>query len=89
MLTTFAVVRVIRSKDSKYSEGDILLNGYGLVAEYSIVPSSHIIRKIDPANGISLSDYLGSLGSFSTFIDKNYKYSCKFYSISLKGLTKV
>ena len=65
MLTTFAVVRVIRSKDSKYSEGDILLNGYGLVAEYSIVPSSHIIRIIDPANGISLSDYLGSLGLFS------------------------
>ncbi|XP_045804726.1 2-alkenal reductase (NADP(+)-dependent)-like [Trifolium pratense] len=62
VLTTFAVVRVIRSKDSKYSVGDLLLNGYGLVAEYSIVPSSHIIRKIDTSNGISLSDYLGSLG---------------------------
>ncbi|PNX57287.1 NADP-dependent alkenal double bond reductase p1-like protein, partial [Trifolium pratense] len=61
VLTTFAVVRVIRSKDSKYSVGDLLLNGYGLVAEYSIVPSSHIIRKIDTSNGISLSDYLGSL----------------------------
>jgi NADPH-dependent curcumin reductase CurA len=65
--TTFAVVRVIRSKDSNYSVGDLLLNAYGLVAEYSIVPSSHIIRKIDPTNGISLSDYLGSLGSFSTY----------------------
>ncbi|XP_039686100.1 2-alkenal reductase (NADP(+)-dependent) isoform X2 [Medicago truncatula] len=58
----FAIVRVIRSKDSKYTEGDILLNGNGYVAEYSIVPSSDIMRKIDPANGISLSDYLGTLG---------------------------
>ncbi len=65
VLKVFAIVRVIRSKDSKYTEGDILLNGDGFVAEYSIVPSSDIIRKIDPANGISLSDYLGTLGSFS------------------------
>jgi NADPH-dependent curcumin reductase CurA len=60
----FAVVRVIRSNDSKYSVGDILLNSNASVAEYSIVPSSQITRKIDTSNGISLSDYLGSLGKF-------------------------
>ncbi|CAK8535515.1 unnamed protein product [Lathyrus sativus] len=62
VLSTFAVVKVIRSKDSAYNEGDIVLNGFGVASEYSIVPSSHIIRKIDPSNGISLPDYLGSLG---------------------------
>lgn len=62
MITAFAVVRVIRSKNSKYSEGDILLNPSAPVAEYSIVPSSKIARKIDAQSGISLSDYLGSLG---------------------------
>lgn len=62
VITVFAVVRVIRSKDGKYSQGDILLNPNAPVAEYSIVPSSQITRKIDTSNGISLSDYLGSLG---------------------------
>ncbi|GAU17114.1 hypothetical protein TSUD_106130 [Trifolium subterraneum] len=62
VITAFAVVRVVRSNDSKYSEGDILLNSNASVAEYSIVPSSIITRKIDTSNGISLSDYLGSLG---------------------------
>ncbi|PNX58849.1 NADP-dependent alkenal double bond reductase p1-like protein, partial [Trifolium pratense] len=61
VITAFAVVRVIRSNDSKYSEGDILLNPNASVAEYSIVPSSQITRKIDTSNGISLSDYLGAL----------------------------
>jgi NADPH-dependent curcumin reductase CurA len=64
VITVFAVVRVIRSNDSKYSVGDILLNSNAAVAEYSIVPSSQITRKIDTSNGISLSDYLGSLGKF-------------------------
>jgi NADPH-dependent curcumin reductase CurA len=64
VITAFAVVRVIRSNDSKYSVGDILLNSNASVAEYSIVPSSQITRKIDTSNGISLSDYLGSLGKF-------------------------
>lgn len=63
MITVFGVVRVIRSKDSKYNEGDILLNRSAPVAEYSIVPSSDIARKIDATIGISLSDYLGSLGN--------------------------
>ncbi|WJX69074.1 hypothetical protein P8452_53372 [Trifolium repens] len=62
VITVFAVVRVIRSNDSKYSVGDILLSSNASVAEYSIVPSSQIARKIDTSNGISLSDYLGSLG---------------------------
>jgi hypothetical protein len=40
------------------------LSSNASVAEYSIVPSSQIARKIDTSNGISLSDYLGSLGKF-------------------------
>jgi NADPH-dependent curcumin reductase CurA len=68
VITVFAVVRVIRSNDSKYSVGDILLSSNASVAEYSIVPSSQITRKIDTSNGISLSDYLGSLGKFFLII---------------------
>ena len=75
MITVFAVVRVIRSKDGKYSEGDILLNPNAPVAEYSIVPSSQITRKIDTSSGISLSDYLGSLG-------ESFLYMSTFHSLS-------
>lgn len=66
MITAFAVVRVIASKDNKYREGDLLLVPSAPVAEYCIVPSSQILRKIDAASGISLPDYLSSLGWFST-----------------------
>lgn len=67
MITAFAVGRVIRSKDSKYKEGDLVLVPSSPVAEYCIVPSSQVLRKIDAATGISLPDYLSSLGRFSFF----------------------
>ncbi|XP_061336632.1 2-alkenal reductase (NADP(+)-dependent)-like [Gastrolobium bilobum] len=62
VITAFAVGRVIRSKDSKYTEGDLVLVPSAPVAEYCTVPASQIPRKIDAASGISLPDYLSSLG---------------------------
>ncbi|KAJ1418165.1 GroES-like superfamily [Sesbania bispinosa] len=62
VITAFAVGRVMQSKDSKYTEGDFILIPSAPVAEYSIVPSSQILRKIDATSGISLPDYLSSLG---------------------------
>ncbi|MED6161073.1 hypothetical protein PIB30_057343 [Stylosanthes scabra] len=66
VITAFAVGRVITSKDSnnnnKFVEGDFVLIPSAPVAEYSIVPDSQILRKIDAASGISLPEYLGSLG---------------------------
>ncbi|XP_057457800.1 2-alkenal reductase (NADP(+)-dependent)-like [Lotus japonicus] len=62
VITSFSVSRVIRSKDSKYVEGDLVLVPSAPVAEYSIIPSSGILRKIDGESGISLPDYLSSLG---------------------------
>ncbi|KAG4170823.1 hypothetical protein ERO13_A12G173933v2 [Gossypium hirsutum] len=62
VITAFGVGRVMRSKDEKYSEGDIVLNAFFPVAEYCVVPSSVLIRKIDPEAGIRLPEYLSCLG---------------------------
>ncbi|XP_061336657.1 2-alkenal reductase (NADP(+)-dependent)-like [Gastrolobium bilobum] len=62
VITAFGIGRVKQSKDSKYKEGDLVLNPNSPVAEYYVTPSSHIARKIDAASGISLPDYLSSLG---------------------------
>ncbi|KAG4968680.1 hypothetical protein AAZX31_12G182900 [Glycine max] len=62
VITAYGVGRVIGSKDSKYTEGDLILTPSAPVAEYCILPSSRVIRKIDAASGISLPDYLSALG---------------------------
>ncbi|XWS59742.1 hypothetical protein CRYUN_Cryun08bG0147600 [Craigia yunnanensis] len=62
VITAFGVGRVIRSKDDKYDEGDIVLSAFFPVAEYCVVPSDVLIRKIDPAAGIPLPEYLSCLG---------------------------
>ncbi|KAH7842121.1 hypothetical protein Vadar_001719 [Vaccinium darrowii] len=59
VLTEFGIGRVIRSKSSEFSEGDIVINPYSPIAEYCVVPAASL-RKIDA--GISLPDYLSSLG---------------------------
>ncbi|XP_027343603.1 2-alkenal reductase (NADP(+)-dependent)-like [Abrus precatorius] len=61
VITAFAVGRVVESKDSKYTKGDLILCSSAPVAEYCIIPCSGI-RKIDATRGISLPDYLSSLG---------------------------
>ena len=53
---------MIGSNDSKYEEGDIVLSASFPVAEYCVMPSSEIDAKIDAASGISLPDYLSTLG---------------------------
>ncbi|KAE8736257.1 zinc metalloprotease [Hibiscus syriacus] len=62
VITAFGVGIVLRSKDEKYSEGDVLLSAFLPVAEYCVVPSSAIVRKIDPAAGIPLTEHLNCLG---------------------------
>ncbi|XP_018848449.1 2-alkenal reductase (NADP(+)-dependent)-like [Juglans regia] len=61
VITAFAIGRVIRSKDSNYKEGDIILNPFSPIADYYMVSELHL-RKIDPASGVPLPDYLSSLG---------------------------
>ncbi|KHN44872.1 NADP-dependent alkenal double bond reductase P1 [Glycine soja] len=62
VITIFGIGRVKRSNDSKYEEGDIVLSASFPVAEYCVMPSSEIDAKIDAASGISLPDYLSTLG---------------------------
>ncbi|RDY14602.1 La-related protein 1C, partial [Mucuna pruriens] len=64
-ITAYAVGKVIGSKDSKYTEGDHVVIPSAPVAEYCIIPSSHIVRKIDTDSGISLPDYLSALAKSS------------------------
>ncbi|RDX68484.1 2-alkenal reductase (NADP(+)-dependent) [Mucuna pruriens] len=61
-ITAYAVGKVIGSKDSKHTEGDLVVIPSAPVAEYCIIPSSRIVRKIDAESGISLPDYLSALG---------------------------
>ncbi|KAJ9170069.1 hypothetical protein P3X46_018204 [Hevea brasiliensis] len=63
VLVAFGVGRVIKSKDSRYSEGDIVLNPYFPIAEYCVMPSDSLIRKIDVTAGIAIPDYLNALGA--------------------------
>ncbi|XP_059661080.1 2-alkenal reductase (NADP(+)-dependent)-like [Cornus florida] len=69
VITTFGVGRVIVSKDGKFSEGEIVVNPFFPVAEYSVV-ASHFLRKTDPTAGIPLPEYLSSLGlpGFSAWV---------------------
>lgn len=64
VVSTFAVGRVIRSKDSNYGEGDIVLSPYTPVAEYCVLPSQTLIRKIDADAGIPLPEYISTLGTY-------------------------
>ncbi|GKA78458.1 NADP(+)-dependent 2-alkenal reductase-like protein [Tanacetum coccineum] len=64
VLTEFGIARVVRSKNSNFNEGDIVVNGFSLIAEYSVIPSD-FLRKIDPTANINLSDYINCLGKMS------------------------
>ncbi|CAH2080587.1 unnamed protein product [Thlaspi arvense] len=61
VITEFAIGRVVLSKDGNFSEGDIVINPFSPVAEYSVVPTA-VLRKVDPTAGIELPDYLSALG---------------------------
>ncbi|CAK9158006.1 unnamed protein product [Ilex paraguariensis] len=60
-IEAFGMGRVIRSKDIKFTEGDIVIYPFSPVAEYSVVPST-FLQKVDPTVGIALPDYLGCFG---------------------------
>ena len=53
--------KVIQSKDTKFSEGDIVLSRICPVSEFGVMPSN-LLQKITPAIGIALPDYLSCLG---------------------------
>ncbi|KAL5573339.1 hypothetical protein UlMin_022936 [Ulmus minor] len=61
VIQVFGIGRVIRSKDSNYAEGDMVIIPFCPLAEYCVVPSQMIVRKVDP-EGISLPEYLSLLG---------------------------
>ncbi|XP_039042326.1 uncharacterized protein LOC120181223 [Hibiscus syriacus] len=65
VISAFGIGRVLRSKDEKYREGDIVLSPFLPVVEYCVVPCSALVRKIDPAAGIPLPEYLNCLGNYS------------------------
>ncbi|KAI4353209.1 hypothetical protein L6164_002174 [Bauhinia variegata] len=61
VINGFGAGRVIRSNDSNYKEGDVVLSPFSPVAEYCVIPSG-FLRKLDPTNGIPLLDYFNTLG---------------------------
>lgn len=61
----FGIGRVIRSRNSEFNEDDIVINPFCPFAEYCVIPTT-FLRKIDPAAGIALPEYLNSLGNFIT-----------------------
>ncbi|KAK0589021.1 hypothetical protein LWI29_008592 [Acer saccharum] len=70
VIQVFGIARVIESKDSNYTRGDIVISAFLPVAEFAVLPSDLLVRKIDPTPGISLTDYLSSLGipGFSAWV---------------------
>ncbi|KAJ8749396.1 hypothetical protein K2173_018888 [Erythroxylum novogranatense] len=61
-IRAFGIGRVIESTDSKHAKGDIIVYPFFPVAEYCVIPSDPTLRKINPAEGIELPDYLSCLG---------------------------
>ncbi|MCD7456290.1 hypothetical protein HAX54_031167 [Datura stramonium] len=53
--------KVIRSKDEKFSGGEIVISHICPVAEFGVMPSN-LLQKVNPADGIALPDYLSCLG---------------------------
>ncbi|KDP22717.1 hypothetical protein JCGZ_01819 [Jatropha curcas] len=62
VVKALGIGRIIKSKDRAYKEGDIVLCPFFPVAEYIVMPSDPLIRKIENKPGITLPDYLSSLG---------------------------
>ncbi|XP_062009453.1 NADPH-dependent oxidoreductase 2-alkenal reductase-like [Rosa rugosa] len=62
VVSAFGVGRVLRSRDSNYGEGDIVISPFIPVAEYFVLPSQALIRKIDADAGIPLPEYISTLG---------------------------
>ena len=63
VVSAFGVGRVVRSKDSNYGEGDLVICPFNPVAEYCVLPSQTLVRKIDPESGIPLPEHISTLGT--------------------------
>uniref|UniRef100_A0A7C9AYR2 2-alkenal reductase (NAD(P)(+)) n=1 Tax=Opuntia streptacantha TaxID=393608 RepID=A0A7C9AYR2_OPUST len=61
-ISSYGVGKVIRSKSSRLEEGDLVICPAMPVAEYCVLPSNYVPRKIDPASGIDPVEYLTMLG---------------------------
>lgn len=88
-MTGFGAGRVIRSENNAYQIGDIVLNPFCPVAEYSIVPVDHL-RKVDTSSAIPLPEYLSALGNsfpyFTIFNQFNViQFNLKSMSLWIRG----
>ncbi|KAL3363632.1 hypothetical protein AABB24_012738 [Solanum stoloniferum] len=61
VMRAFGIGKVIRSKDTNFSEGEIVMSRICPVAEFGVLPSN-LLQKINPADGVALPDYLSCLG---------------------------
>ncbi|WMV38738.1 hypothetical protein MTR67_032123 [Solanum verrucosum] len=61
VMRAFGIGKVIRSKDTNFSEGEIVMSRTCPVAEFGVLPSN-LLQKINPADGVALPDYLSCLG---------------------------
>ncbi|KNA23022.1 hypothetical protein SOVF_028390 [Spinacia oleracea] len=62
VIVSYGVGKIVKSKDEKYKEGDLVVIAEMPVAEYSVLPSKAVTTKIDPALEVSPSEYLNVLG---------------------------
>lgn len=69
-----AIGKVIRSKDTNFSEGDIVTTYMFPVAEFCVMPINWL-QKINPTIGITLPDYLSCLGKYLTLLSYNSSHS--------------
>ncbi|KAL5723228.1 hypothetical protein ACHQM5_006651 [Ranunculus cassubicifolius] len=53
--------RVIQSKDNNFQVGEIVINPFMPVSDFSIVPTTYL-QKVDLSSGISLPEYISALG---------------------------
>lgn len=53
---------MIASNDCRYAPDDVVMSPDFPVAEYAVVPSALIMRKINPDSGVPLTEYLGCIG---------------------------
>lgn len=79
VIIAFGVGRVIKSNDTNYSEGDIVVSPVTPLAEYCVVSSQSIARKIHPNSGISTPEYISLLGKFLSVCFPNSKFSLIWY----------
>ena len=61
VITAFGIGKVVRSKDTNFSEGELVMSRICPVAEFGVLPSN-LLQKINHAHGVALPDYLSCLG---------------------------